>query len=164
MSSFLTSSANPVVKTLLPVVVCPYCCHRLGFCCCLAPLTSTSSLLGLELRLPRRLGSPGHHQGDGGLLRRLSPPFLRALLLLLPVTDARRRIKQLAGSLGFLSSIALSLYLPASRHPRGISAGLRSLGPRGLLLSAMTTLWAGRLGMFLAKVRRRGKPAARRLH
>lgn len=59
---------------------------------------------------------------------------------------------QLAGSLGFISSIALSVYLPASRNPAGLIAGLRGMSSRSMLMSTMAGLWAGRLGYFLFNV------------
>ncbi|KAL7413240.1 hypothetical protein BDY24DRAFT_415293 [Mrakia frigida] len=97
--SFLTSSANPVLKTLIPVAALTF-----------------------------------------GLQTGFAIPA---------IINQSEKYYDLAGSLGFLSSVALSVYLPASRNPAGLLVGLKGLSGRSVLLSTMAALWAGRLGSFL---------------
>ena len=73
----------------------------------------------------------------------------------------------LSGSLTFLGCTALSLYVPALRaRSYAASQGLPkpafpsplSFGARKLILSAMVTIWASRLGTFLyARIKKAGK-------
>jgi hypothetical protein len=67
---------------------------------------------------------------------------------------------------GFLTSTLLSAYYPTIRSRLPFHTGpalpflnpLQALGPRQLLLSAMTLIWAGRLGSFLtARIGKHGK-------
>lgn len=69
------------------------------------------------------------------------------------VPQQNERYFDLLGSIGFLSSTAFSLYFPTLRSrlagnyvpiPR-----ITSFHPRSVILSALTALWAGRLGSFL---------------
>ncbi len=67
---------------------------------------------------------------------------------------------------GFITSTVLSAYYPTIRSRLPFFTGpalpfinpLQALGPRQLLLSAMTLVWAGRLGSFLAaRIGKHGK-------
>jgi hypothetical protein len=67
---------------------------------------------------------------------------------------------------GFITSTVLSAYYPSIRSRLPLHNGpllpfnnpLQALGSRQLLVSAMTLLWAGRLGSFLfARIGKHGK-------
>lgn len=66
----------------------------------------------------------------------------------------------LCGSVGYLSTIGVSLYYPAlkAKYLEGTLASLPSIlsfAPRQVLVSAALGLWTARLGTYLASVRSR---------
>jgi len=78
------------------------------------------------------------------------------------VPQQNERYFDLLGSIGFLSSTAFSLYYPTLRGrwlgQRTPFPPFRSFHPRSLILSALTGLWAARLGSFLfMRIRKHGK-------
>lgn len=92
---------------------------------------------------------------------------IQALVAVPSILTANESYYDLSGSLTFLSCTAVSLYLPALRArsyaaaqglPKPAFPSLLSFGPRKLILSAMVTIWAGRLGTFLfARIKKAGK-------
>lgn len=80
------------------------------------------------------------------------------------VPQQNERYFDLFGSIGFVSTTLFSLYFPALRtryllgQAVNFSAVFKTFHTRQLVMSALTALWAGRLGSFLfQRIRKHGK-------
>jgi len=79
---------------------------------------------------------------------------IQALCAAFAIPSQTEKYYDLSGSATFLSCTAVSLYYPALRHRLLVNPALpwpplRSFHPRQLVMSALTCLWAARLGSFL---------------
>jgi hypothetical protein len=85
---------------------------------------------------------------------------LQAAFASIFVPAQNEKFYDLCGALGFLTGAGMSLYYPALRDkfwykvPGAAIPPLTSFAPRQLQLTGCLCLWAGRLGSFLAQVRR----------
>jgi len=94
------------------------------------------------------------------IISRLIPAFVsafgfQAICASIAVPKQEDRVYDLAGSIGFLSTTAVSLYYPSlhAKYIQGSKIPLPALGdfaPRQLLLSAALGIWSLRLGSYLA--------------
>lgn len=92
---------------------------------------------------------------------------IQALVAVPSIIAENEQFYDLSGSLTFVACTAISLYLPALRArsyaaannmPKPAYPSPASFGTRKLILSAMVTFWAGRLGSFLfARIKKAGK-------